>query len=357
MTYYSDPPILIDAGRFAGEVDGQAAAFFVLRNTRGMTACVTSYGAKIEQLLVPGSDGELRDVVLGYDSLDAVINGAPSVGAFIGRYAGRIAHARFSLDGQRYRLSANNGPHCLHGGLHGSRLRVFDAVQQTASSVEMSYVFADGEEGFPGTLALRLTYSLTQANELVIDYKATALERATIASFTTHGFFNLDGAAAGNGLAHEVTIFASQYLGSDAELINTGDILAVEGTAFDFRQPVRIDSRAGTGLMVDGYDVCYVIDKPGNENLTIAARVRAPTSGIVMEVWSTEPALQFFTGLHAGEPLQGGRGKNGVRYLQQQGLCFEPQGYPNAPNCPGFPSARLDVGQSKAATTVYRFSA
>ena len=354
---YPESPVLIDPDRYAGEVDGHAASLFVLRNARGMTACITSYGAKIEQLLVPGSDGRLRDVVLGYDSLDAAVDGAPSVGAFIGRYAGRIARARFTLDGHEHMLSANNGPHCLHGGVHGSRLRVFDAVQHTASSVEMSYVFLDGEEGFPGTLALRLMYSLTEANELVIDYEAMALDRATVASFTTHGFFNLDGHAAGNGLAHEVMICAGHYLGSDAELVATGDVVPVEGSAFDFRQPVRIDSRAGPGLPVEGYDVCYVVDKPDDGQLAMAARVRAPTSGIVMEVWSTEPAMQFFTGLKSGEPLQGGPGKCGVRYMQQQGLCFEPQGYPNAPNCAGFPSARMEAGQSRAAKTLYRFSA
>ena len=352
-----ESPQLLEPHRFSGELDGHSAALFVLRNKAGMTACVTSYGAKIEQLLVPGSDGRLRDVVLGYDSLDAAVNGAPSVGAFIGRYAGRIANARFSLDGCNHTLSANNGPHCLHGGTRGSRLRVFDAVQHTASSVERSYVFADGEEGFPGELALRLVYSVTEANELVVDYEAKAIDAATVASFTTHGFFNLDGHAAGNGLAHEVTIFASQYLALDAELVNTGEIIAAEGSAFDFRQPTRVDSRVGPGLLVEGYDVCYLIDKPNDGELSMAARVSAPTSGIVMEVWSTEPAMQFFTGLKGGEPLQGGPGKGGVRYLQQQALCFEPQGFPNAPNCPGFPSARLDAGQSRAAKTVYRFGA
>lgn len=352
-----ESPPLLESHRFVGQVDSHATALFILRNKAGMTACITSYGAKIEQLLVPGSDGRLRDVVLGYDSLDAAVNGAPSVGAFIGRYAGRIANARFSLDGRSHALSANNGPHCLHGGTRGSRLRVFDAVQHTASSVEMRYVFADGEEGFPGALALRLVYSVTESNELVIDYEAKALNAPTVASFTMHGFFNLDGHAAGNGLAHEVTIFASQYLASDAELVNTGEIIATEGSAFDFRNPARVDSRVGPGLPVEGYDVCYLIDKPNDGELAMAARVRAPTSGIVMEVWSTESAMQFFTGLKAGERLQGGPGKGGVRYLQQQALCFEPQGYPNAPNCPGFPSARIDAGQSRAAKTVYRFSA
>lgn len=347
----------LDPDRFSGQVEGSVASLFVLCNPAGMTACITSYGAKIEQLLVPDSDGLLRDVVQGYDSLDAAVSGAPSMGAFIGRYAGRIANARFTLDGCSHLLSANNGPHCLHGGRRGSRLRVFDAVQHSASSVEMSYTFADGEEGFPGTLALRLMYSLTQANELVIDYEAMALDRPTVASFTTHGYFNLEGHGAGSALGHEVMICAGQILGSDAELINTGDLLGVDRTAFDFRRPVRLDSRIGcAGAVVEGYDVCYVLDKPDIDSLAMAARVRAPSSGIAMEVWSTEAAMQFFTGMKAGEPLHGGPGKNGVRYLQQQGLCFEPQGYPNAPNCPTFPSARIEAGQSRVAKTIYRFS-
>jgi aldose 1-epimerase len=344
--------------RFEGVLDGWRVSLYVLRNATGMTACITNYGAKIEQLLVPDNTGKLRDVMLGYDSLEAVVHGAPSVGAFIGRYAGRIAHARFTLDGYTHALSANNGPHSLHGGLRGSRFRVFDAIQRNASSVEMSRVFEDGEEGFPGTLALRLMYSLTDANELVIDSAAVALDKPGVASFTTHGFFNLDGHAAGNAMAHEVTICASQYLAADAELINTGELLTAEGTAFDLRKPVRLETMVEAHQsVVTGYDTCYVLDKPEAGGLALAARVRAPTSGIVMDVLSTEPVMQFFTGLEAGVPLQGGPGKEGMIYCQQYGLCLEPQGYPNAPNCPEFPSAVIEPGQPYTAKTVYRFSA
>ena len=185
--------MLLDPARFVREIDGKPVALFTLRNSQGMAVCVTNYGAKIEQVLVPGRDGLFDDVVLGYDSIDDVIGGAASVGAFIGRYAGRIAHARFTLNGEDHVLTANNGPHCLHGGVKGSRFRVFDAVQRSDSSVEMNYEFADGEEGFPGALALRLTYSVTEANELVLDYEALALDAPTVANLTTHAFFNLEG--------------------------------------------------------------------------------------------------------------------------------------------------------------------
>ncbi len=350
----------LDPARFEAVVDSQPVALFVLRNSQGMVACVTNYGAKIQQLLVPDATGALTDVVLGYDSIDAVVGGSPSMGAFIGRYAGRLADAAFSLQGVRYELSANNGPHCLHGGVRGSRFRVFDAVQRSASSVEMSYVFADGEEGFPGTLALRLVYSLTEHNELVIDYQATALDKPTAASFTTHAFFNLCGANSGHLGDHHVMIEADHLFAMTGDLVATGDLLAVQGTAFDFRQSTPLASRIPQSLA--GYDTCYRVNRaPAEEavGLTRIAVVTAPSVGRTMTVWSTEPAVQFYTGLQAGEPLAGGLGKDGVRYLQQQSFCLEPQGYPNAPNLPdssAFESIFYHPGQSRLGKTVYQFT-
>ncbi|MEO7887488.1 MAG: aldose epimerase family protein [Polaromonas sp.] len=356
--------MLLDPARFAREVDGKPVGLFTLRNRQGMTVCVTNCGAKIEQVLVPGREGRFDDVVLGYDSIDNVLGGAASVGAFIGRYAGRIDQARFTLGGKEHVLAANNGPHCLHGGLKGSRFRVFDAVQRNESCVEMAYVFADGEEGFPGTLALRLTYSVTEANELVLDYEALALDVPTVANLTTHAFFNLEGLA-GSGrlsaLEHEITVFSNRYFEMTPDLIATGRLLPVEGTPFDLRTPVTLSTRVqapqGVGG-VAGYDDCFEIDRSAAETgeLALCARVSAPASGRVMEVWSTEPALQFYTGLVAGEPLAGGPGKGGRQYAQQQSLCFEPQGYPNAPNVPAFPSAVYEPGQPRTGRTLYRFS-
>ena len=349
---------LLQPERFAGQLDGKPVALYVLRNARGMTACITNYGAKIQQILVPDRSGRLGDVVLGYDSLDAVLGGAPSVGAFIGRYAGRIGNAGFTLGGKHYQLGANNGPHCLHGGIKGSRFRVFDAVQNNPSSVEMRCVFADGEEGFPGTLALRLTYSLTDANALVLDYEALSLDKPTVASFTTHSFFNLDGASSGSVLGHEVLIPSSQYLRCTEDLVATGEVLPVEGTPFDLRQAVVLASRVPDRL--PGYDDCYVVDRSGQldnaADPAFCARVTSAKSGRVMEVWSTEPALQFFTGLKPLDPLAGGPGKGGQRYFQQHGLCLEPQGYPNAPNRPEFPSADYLPGTRRYGRTLYKFS-
>jgi len=356
-----DLTLLLDPARFAREIDGKPVRLFTLRNRQGMAVGVTNYGAKIEQVLVPGRDGRWDDVVLGYDSIEGVVGGAPSVGAFVGRYAGRIENARFTLGGMEHQLAANNGPHCLHGGLRGSRFQVFDAVQHNPSSVEMSYVFADGEEGFPGTLTLRLLYSVTEANELALDYEAVALDAPTVANFTTHAFFNLEGAHSTSALRHEVMICASRYFGMTPELIATGELLSVDGTPFDLRQPVVLDTRMrspqGAGE-VAGYDDCFAIDRNTATagELALCARVNAPASGRVMEVWSTEPTMQFYTGMVAGEPLAGGPGKGGRRYLQQQSLCFEPQGYPNAPNLPAFPSAVHMPGQARHGRTLYRFS-
>ena len=349
---------LLQPERFAGQLDGKPVALYVLRNARGMTACITNYGAKIQQILVPDRSGLLGDVVLGYDSLDAVLGGASSLGAFIGRYAGRISNASFTHGGTRYQLGVNNGPHCMHGGIQGSRFKVFDAVQYNPFSVEMRCVFADGEEGFPGTLALRLTYSLTDANALVLDYQALALDKPTVASFTTHAFFNLNGASSGSILGHEVLIPSSRYLRCTEDLVATGKVLPVDGTPFDFRQATVLASRVPGRL--PGYDDCYVVDRTGQRDnatdLGFCARVTSARSGRVMEVWTTEPALQFFTGLKPRDHLAGGPGKGGQRYFQQHGLCLEPQGYPNAPNLPGFPSADYLPGISRHGRTLYKFS-
>jgi aldose 1-epimerase len=361
------PASLLDPSRFEGKINGKPVSLFTLRNAGGMVVGVTNYGARIEQILAPDRQGRMDDVVLGYDSLEGVMTGAPSMGAFVGRYAGRLENARFTLDGATYLLGANNGPHCLHGGVRGSRFQVFDAEQTSASSVEMRYLFADGEEGFPGTLALRLTYRLLDSHELVLDYEAVALDKPSVASFTTHAFFNLDGQTSGSALGHEVTICADRYLGMTPELVATGEVLPVDGLPLDLRQPTMLSDRvrpfpgAGApsscpaGPQLYGYDDCYVVNRAGPHGLARCAHVRAAQTGRTMQVWSTEPALQFYTGMAPVQPLPGGPGKNGQLYAAQQGICLEPQGYPNAPNCAGFPSAVHVPGAPRVGTTVYRF--
>lgn len=361
---------LLDAARFRAELDGKPVALYSLRNSKGMQARITNYGAKIEQLLVPDREGRLVDVVLGYDSLDAALGGSPSMGAFIGRYAGRIENACFTLAGTRHQLRANNGPHCLHGGVKGSRFRVFDARQIDAASVEMRCVFEDGEEGFPGALALRLVYRITEANELVLTYDATALSQPTVASFTTHAFFNLDGHRSGSVRDHTVMICADRYLAMSSDLVATGEILPVAQTLFDWCQPALLGTRLRTAdtlsdgdnkLRLPGYDSCYLVSRPDavdgskSDALALCAHVSAAASGLTMTVWSTEPALQFYTGLSPYEALPGSPGKGGQVYHQQHGLCLEPQGYPNAPNLPQFPSAIYQPGHSREGQTLYRF--
>jgi aldose 1-epimerase len=344
--------------RFAALRDAKPVALYTLRNANGVEVCICNYGAKIIQILLPDRDGKWLDVALGYDSLEALEAGAPSMGAFVGRYAGRIENARFTLDGKLHQLSVNNGPHCLHGGLRGSRFRVFQAQQSTAASVTMRYTFADGEEGFPGAMTLSLTYTLTDANDVILDYQAEALDQTTVANLTTHGYFNLDGEGAGSVLAHSVEIHADQYFEMQPDLIPSGEILNVFATAHDLRTPTILSTVVGDGKALNGFDDCFLIkraDYISSEQPVLCARVSSALSGIAMEAWSTEPTLQFYTGLKPQEALLGGPGKSGQTYRQQHGFCLEPQGYPNAPNLPQFPSAALHPGQPRVGRTVYRF--
>ena len=373
---------LLDPAKFRSVLDCKPVALYSLRNSKGMHACITNYGAKIEQLLVPDRAGRLVDVVLGYDSLEAAVGGAPSMGAFIGRYAGRIENAGFTLTGTRHQLNANDGPHCLHGGSRGSAVKVFDAQQIDASSVEMRCVFEDGEEGFPGALSLRLVYRVSEANELVLTYEATALSQPTVASFTTHAFFNLNGHQCGSVRDHTLMICADNYLAITADLVATGEILPVAHTLLDWREPALLGTRLrplntlpanGDERSLPGYDHCYLVNRSDVRERgkasgailaseagevrapTLCARIKAAASGLTMAVWSTEPAMQFYTGLSPHTALGQTSGKGGHMYYQQQALCFEPQGYPNAPNLPQFPSAVYWPGQSRNGQTLYSF--
>jgi aldose 1-epimerase len=222
----------------------------------------------------------------------------------------------------------------------------------------MRYCFADGEEGFPGAVAISLTYALTDANELVLNYSAEALDQATVLNLTTHAYFNLEGEAAGSVRDHEVEIHANQYFGMQPDLIPTGEILNVFDTAYDLRTPTQLSSVMGNGKRLQGFDDCYLIkraDYTSRQEPVLGARVSSARSGLAMEVWTTEPTLQFYTGLKPEDALKGGPGKSGQTYRQQHGFCMEPQGYPNAPNMPQFPSSVLYLDQPRHARTVYRF--
>lgn len=343
---------------FRTSIDGHAVALYVLRAASGMQAAITNYGAKILQLLVPDQDGRATDVALGYDSIDAVREGQWAMGAFVGRYANRIAGARFQLEGREVRLAANDGRHCLHGGPRGSFCRVFGATQAAPDSVEMRYTFQDGEEGFPGALALRVHYRLLPGEIFSVRYDAMALDKPTVASFTTHGYFNLAGHDAGGIGEHRLQIRASRFLPVGRDLIPTGELRAVRGTPMDFLAPrsigERIDADDEQLRVGRGYDHHFVLDREQDGKLILAASVGEPRSGRSMEVWTTEPGLQLYTSNFV-DRTRPDRGKGGVVYGLRSGFCLEPSRFPDAPNKPHFPSTLLQPGERYAGETQYRF--
>ena len=341
------------------EIDGKKVDLYTIKNNSGMLVKITNWGAKVQQILVPDRNGTRGDVALGYDTIDQLQAGQSSMGAFIGRFANRIGQAKFSLGGKDYRLAANSGPNALHGGVKGSRFVVFDAKQIDDATVQMTYVFKDGEENFPGTVPLRVVYSVTDRNEFVVQYDATAVEKATVVNFTTHTFFNLAGHDSGDVLDHVVTINADSFTPIDESLIPTGEIRSVKGTPLDFSTPERLGARIQQDdeqlKLGRGYDHNYVLNKRDNE-FSLAAEVYEPRSGRVMEVWSTEPGLQLFSGNTLEGKVPRDIGKGGAVYSARTGFCLEPQHFPDSPNKPSFPSTVLNAGDWYSGKTVYRFS-
>jgi aldose 1-epimerase len=344
---------------FGETPEGVAVDLYTLTNANGMEVRAMTYGGIILTLRVRDRDGTLGDVVLGYDALDGYLEASPYFGAIVGRYGNRIAGGKFTLDGEEYSLAANNGPNALHGGLKG-----FDKVVWEAESfkndegvgVVFSYTSPDGEEGYPGTLEAKVTYTLTDANELVFDYHAVT-DKATPVNLTQHTYFNLAGDGAGDILDHELMLKASHFTPVDSTLIPTGEIRNVEDTPFDFRTPTAIGARIGADDeqigFGGGYDHNYVIDRGEGEGLALAARVYEPTSGRVMEVSTTEPGVQFYSGNFLDGTITG---KGGHVYEHRTGLCLETQHYPDSPNKPDFPSTILQPGQEYSSRTVYKFS-
>jgi aldose 1-epimerase len=351
--------VVLDPAKFRAEIDGKKVELYTLENRHGMTVRITNFGAKIQQILVPDRYGRLGDVVLGYESIEQVRTGLPSAGAFIGRYTNRIAGGRFILDGKPYQLALNNGPNTLHGGEKGSRFVVFDAVQRDPASVEMSYTFRDGEENYPGNLATTVTYAVTDDNELTISWTAVTDTR-TIAAFTGHAFFNLAGAGTGTILNHVMMINADRFTPVNATLIPTGELRPVAGTPFEFTKPTAIGARIGAEneqlKFGNGYDHNYVLNKATPGELSLAARVTDPVSGRVMEVWSTEPGMQFFSGNNLeGKPPRD-VGKGAKPYNFRDAFCLEPQRFPDSPNQPGFPSPVVEPGKPYTGKIIYKFS-
>jgi aldose 1-epimerase len=350
----------VNEATFGVAPDGQQVSVYTLTNRNGVEARVTNYGGIVLSLRVPDRDGELDDVVLGFDSLDNYVAGHPYFGAIIGRYGNRIAGGRFTLDGETYELAQNNGPNSLHGGEQGFDKVVWTAEpfeNETGQGLVLTYTSHDGEEGYPGTLQSRVTYTLTDQNELIFDYQATT-DRATPVNLTQHTYFNLEGDGSGSILDHEMMLNASRFTPVDSTLIPTGELRSVEGTPFDFREPTPLGSRIEEDdeqiRIGGGYDHNYVIDRSAGDSLTLAARVYEPTSGRVMEVLTTEPGVQLYTGNFLDGSLTG---KNGAVYARRTGFCLETQHYPDSPNQPSFPSTILQPGEEYRSTTVYRFSA
>jgi aldose 1-epimerase len=346
---------------FGTTPNGESVDLITLRSPSGIELELMTFGGIVTRLLAPGRDGERADIVLGHAWLESYLAGTPYFGAIVGRYGNRIARGRFALDGIDYDLAVNNGPNHLHGGLVG-----FDKVVWTAepysnemeAGVVLSYVSPDGEEGYPGEMSVRVTYALTAAGDLRIDYEATT-DAPTVVNLTHHGYWNLAGHGAGSILDHELTLHAGRFTPVDETLIPTGELRPVGGTPFDFRDPTAIGARIENDdeqlAFGGGYDHNYVLDGWGPDGkLRRAAVLRDPVSGRTMEVLTTEPGVQFYSGNFLdGSDL----GKDGVVYEQRTGLCLETQHFPDSPNQPDFPSTVLRPGETYRSTTVYRFSA
>lgn len=340
--------------RFRGEVEGRAVELFTLRNARGMTVSVCNYGARIQQIAVPDRDGQLADVVLGYDSLDGVLQDTSWLGAFVGRYANRIAGARMSLDGRDYALQRNDGANTLHGGALGSSARVFDLVRVSEDQLVLAYCFQSKDDGFPGAVDLQLSYTVDADNTLQVEWTALALDAPTVASFTSHAYFNLSGVPGSTVLDHEVCIHSDRMLEVGAGQVPTGRVAPVQGTVFDLRQPQLLLQSPTAGA----YDHYWISDAATAEDgLRLQATVRHAASGRTLETWSTEPGLQFYTGGWLGNENTPDSmpDKNGRLLVRNGGLCLEPSCYPDAPNHPNFPEAGLRPGALRAGKIVYRF--
>ncbi len=353
-----NPKGTLTHSRFGQLPDGTPVELYTLRNSHGMEAQIMTYGGIVTSLKVPDKRGKLDDVVLGYDTLDAYLKSTPYFGALIGRYGNRIAKGQFSLDGVTYTLATNNGVNALHGGLKG-----FDKVVWTARplptangpSLIMTYVSRNGEEGYPGNLLVTAVYSVTEDNALKVEFTATT-DRKTVVNLTHHSYFNLRGS--GDVLGHIVTINADKFTPVDSGLIPTGELRPVAGTPFDFTTPSAIGARIGQTqdeqiVLGQGYDHNWVLNKRGSE-LSLAAKVHEPMTGRTMEVWTTEPATQFYTGNFLDGTLVG---KGGWTYQKRNGFCFEPQHYPDSPNHPAFPSTELKPDETYRNTIIYKFGA
>ena len=335
--------------------DGTAVEIFTLTNGKGIKTRIMTYGATVVSLEVPDRSGNPADICLGHDALAGYLerNTNPYFGSIIGRYGNRIAKGQFTLDGAAYQLAKNNGENSLHGGLRGFDAVIWEAEsikEATAVGVKFTYLSRDGEEGYPGNLKVAVTYMLTDQNELKIGYEAIT-DKATPVNLTNHAYFNLAGQGEGDILGHELMLNADAFTAVDAALIPTGEIRAVTGTPWDFTTPKAIG--ADIALVEGGYDHNFVL-RGGGGPLELAARVHEPGSGRVMEIWTTEPGIQFYTGNFLDGMITG---KGGKVYKKHFGFCLETQHFPDSPNKPNFPSTILRPGETYNSLTVHKFAA
>ena len=345
---------------FGKTPDGQSVELFTLTNGMGTEAKITNYGGIVVSLSVPDRNRKFADVVLGFSDLESYLKGHPYFGTIIGRYGNRIAKGRFSLNGAEYKLAVNNGPNHLHGGVKGFDKVVWTPTVTTtrnAATLSLTYLSKDGEEGYPGNLNVNVVYTLTNNNELRIEYSATT-DKDTVVNLTHHSYFNLAGEGNGDILGHELRLHAGHYLPTDATSIPTGEIRSVGHSPFDFMALKTIGERINQNdqqlQFGSGYDHNWVVSNNRPGRLTVAAEVYEPTSGRLMQLWTTEPGIQFYSGNFLDGTLTG---KSGKPYPRRSGFCLETQHYPDSPNQPKFPSTTLRKGATYRTTTVYHFSA
>ena len=347
----------IEQAVFGNFPDGRVAHLFMLHNASGMTVQITNYGGYIVSWTAPDKAGKQENITLGLPAFADYLKGTPSLGPIIGRFGNRIANAQFTLDNQTYTLAANNGKNHIHGGRVGFAQKLWTAtpVDGAEPALILRYTSPDGEEGYPGTLAVEVRYTLQKDNALRIDYQATT-DKPTVVNLTNHAYFNLSGMK-GDVLNHELMIRADKFLPTDKGQIPTGDMKPVAGTVFDFTKPTPIGNRitdtTDTQLRIGaGYDHCWVFSDPA-KTLKLGATLYEPTSGRFMEMYTTEPAVQLYTANHLNGTL---RGKEGVAYTRRFGVCLETQHFPDSPNQPNFPTTKLRPGETYKTTTMYKFS-
>ena len=356
----SPEKIAIQKRSFGKTSDGQTADLYVLSNRAGMEVSITNYGASVVTLKVPDRAGKIEDVVLGFDTAGEYETGKSYFGGTIGRYGNRIAHGQFALDGKKYRLPQNDGENTLHGGILGFNKRMWAAREipsKDALALELSYLSKDGEEGFPGNLAVKVTFKLpNDKNELWIEYSAET-DKETVVNLTNHSYFNLAGEGNGNILSHELIIHGAKFTPVDTTLIPTGELRDVKSTPFDFSHEFRIGARIDDSdeqlKFGKGYDHNWMLDKSGVAgSLDLVAKATEPKSGRILEVLTTEPGIQFYSGNFLDGTV---RGKGNKPYEHRSAFCLETQHFPDSPNHTNFPSTTLQPGKKYHSTTVFRF--